>query len=343
MADTTYNLQPSDVGAALQSIISQGTKNSIIQALQANGLLGNNDTQLNIQVIPVTEYTTVIDGNNDQVTVLGPNVNTQVTSDSPTLVALTSGQNYVSLTNTTQSPVQAASYGRSALNRAAPQGQADTVIGGSGRDTIVGNAAADSLRAGSGREMLVSGSGTDTLRGGSGADTLLGGGQSSIVAGSGRTTIQAGLGSSSYTGVPHDTVQAGSGRDSITLGYGNNTVYAPKSGGSATINAGTGSDTIYGPSAFQGSETINSSMGGHTTLNLGSGAVTYNLSSKSADTVFGGQGGFLNLNKATTDIAGSASTTVNGQSAVVYTFAGGGSVTAVGSVNITFTNTRHTS
>ena len=80
MADTTYNLQPSDVGAALQSIISQGTKNSIIQALQANGLLGNNDTQLNVQVIPVTEYTTVIDGNNDQVTVLGPNVNTQVTS-----------------------------------------------------------------------------------------------------------------------------------------------------------------------------------------------------------------------------------------------------------------------
>lgn len=338
-----YSLQPANVGAILQNIVSQGTQNSILQALQANGLLGSNDTQINIQVIPVTEYVTFIDGSQDQVTLLGPNVNTEVASNSPVLVGLTSGTNYVSLANSNAPSALSAASGQSELAKHVAKGQPDTVIGGSGRDTIVGNAGTDSLKAGSGREYVASGGGKDTISGGSGHDTLVGGGQSSIVAGSGHTTIQAGVGSSAFAGTPHDTVQAGSGKDIITLGYGNNTVYAPKNGGSATINAGTGSDTIYGPSANKGAETINSNMGGHTTFNLGSGAVTYNLSSKSADTVFGGQGGYLNLNKATTDIAGAASTSVNGQSAVVYTFAGGGSITAVGSVNITFTNTRHTS
>lgn len=337
-----YNLQPSDVGAALQSFVSQGTQNSILQALQANGLLGSADTQINLQYIPVTDYTTYIDGSQD-LTVLGSSVNTEIASNAPAIIALTSGENYISFASSDQAATQSAASGRSGLASGVAQSQADTVIGGSGRDTIVGNSAADSLKAGSGREYLVSGGGTDTIRGGAGRDTLVGGGQSSIIAGSGRTTIQAGIGSPGYTGTPHDTVQAGSGSDKITLVYGNNTVYGSQNGGSATINAGTGSDTIYGSAAGKGAETINSDMGGHTTLHLGSGAVAYNLSAKSADTVFGGQGGFLNLNKATTDITGAASTSVNGQSAVVYSFAGGGSVTAVGSVNITFTNTRHTS
>lgn len=346
MTDISYSTDPGSVGSVIQSIVPQGilsqrTQNAILQALQANGLLGKDDARIGIDYVPSPDAATVIDGDRDQVAILGPNADTRVSSTKPVVVALSSGQNLVSLVDLDRIAAPSAGHDRPAFEGGARRAQADTVIGGSGRDTIVGNAAATLLRAGSGRELLVSGGGRDTLSGGAGRDTLVGGGRSYIAAGTGPTTIEAGQGSRGFPGVPHDTVQAGSGQDSITLTYGNNTVYAPRGGGAATINAGSGSDTIYGPAAFQGAETVNSDRGGHTTFHLGSGAVTYNLSSRSADTVFGGQGGFLNLNRATTDIASAARTTVDGQSAVIYTFAGGGSVTAVGTVNITFTNTRH--
>ncbi|WP_237481360.1 calcium-binding protein [Lichenibacterium dinghuense] len=315
------NSSAADVRALLQKV-PVATKNKIIQALEANGLL-TKTSHIGVVVNTDPAPYTFVNANEDQLAILSPNVNTQINSNGPVAVALGGGTNYLNI-----------NHHNTAKDRA------DTVVGGSGRDTIVGNTAAADLVAGSGKEYIASGGGRDTIRGGSGPNTLTGGGQSLIVAGSGRTTIVAGQ--SILGGTPQDTVQAGSGKDSITLVSGNNMVYAPTGGGSATINAGSGSDTVNGPTAFQGAETVNS--GGHTTLQLGSGAVAYNLTAKSVDTVFGGQSAaFLNLNKAMTDITGAALASVGGQSGIVYTFAGGGSITVVGNVNLTFTNTRHTS
>lgn len=310
---------PGSTAADVQAVLSNvpvSTKNLIIKALQANGLLS--DTS---HIGIVTEVnpgpSTFVNANQEQLVLLGPNSNTTVNSNAPVIVGLDSGTNFVNINH---------------LNTS--RDRADTIIGGSGNDTIVGNTAADSLVAGSGSEYVASGGGKDTIRGGSGHDTLTGGGQSAIYAGSGSTTIVAGQSILGTTA--HDTIQAGSGSDKIRLVAGNNTVYAPTSGGKATINAGSGHDTIYGPMKNQGAETINS--GGHTQLNLDSGSVTYNLTAKSADTVFGGSGsGFVNLNKSATDITSVKATTVGGQSAQTITFGSGGSITTVGTVNLTYT------
>ena len=220
---------PGSTAADVQAVLANvpvSTKNAIIEILTANGLL-TDSSHIGIVSEVNPGYTTRVNGNQDQLVLLGPNSNTQVFSNKPIIVGLETGTNYVS------------------INRPNPaKDRADTVIGGSGRDTIVGNTAADSLVAGSGREYIVSGGGKDTLVGGTGRDTLVGGGNSLIVGGSGATTIQAGQGSTGYRGTPHDTVQAGTGAEKITLGSGNNTVYAPTGGGSATITAGTGSDTL---------------------------------------------------------------------------------------------------
>ena len=312
MATDYSGSTPAQVEAILANI-PVSTKNAIIEALSANGLLSA-DSTVNIRSEDNPGYTTRVNGYQDQVLLLGPNANTQVFSNAPVVVGLQSGTNFVN------------------IDRPNPaRDQADTIVGGSGSDTIVGNTAADSLVAGSGREYIASGGGRDTIRGGSGRDTLTGGGQSSIVAGSGRTTIVAGQAVAGYTGAVHDTVQAGTGRDSITLVAGNNTVYAPTGRGTATINAGSGYDTISGPAANSGAETVNA--GAHTTLALDTGTVSFNFKAGNADTIFGGNGaGFVVLNQAADSFTASADKSGN----TVLNFAGGGSITTVGKVNFVF-------
>jgi hypothetical protein len=311
--DSTYPIsKPSDLGQIL-SDVSQSTKNAIVNALQQNGLLAGNKT-LNVLLATNDVDSLKVNANQDKVVVLAPDSFINVNSNKPIVVAASSGTNYLDVTG---------------------QNRADTVIGGSGRDTIVGNGGRDSLVAGSGQESVSSGGGLDTIKGGSGRDTLTAGGQSSVVAGSGRTTIVAGQ----FEGA-HDTVVAGTGADKITLTQGNNLVFGPTGGGSATITAGSGADTIRGPAAFDGAATING--GAKTTLDLGTGSVTFNLGKGDNDTVFGGQtAGFLNLNKASTDIT---STTfgkqADGQTTQTFVFGSGGSITTVGTVNVTFSDTR---
>ena len=318
MATDYSGTTTAQVEAVLASI-PVSTKNAIIHALSANGLLGGNaSVGILSEVNPGS--TTVVNGNQEQVVLLGSNSNTQVFSNKPVVVGLDSGTNFVNINRPNTA-----------------RDQADTVVGGSGKDTIVGNTSADSLVAGSGTEYIASGGGKDTIRGGSGRDTLTGGGQSSIVAGSGRTTIQAGQAVSGYKGAVHDTVQAGTGKDSISLSYGNNTVYAPTGGGAATINAGSGYDTIYGPTARSGAETINA--GAHTTLQLDTGTVNFNIKSGNADTIFGGNGaGFVVLNQAANSPGktDSYTTSTDKSGNTVLTFASGGSITTVGQVNFVF-------
>jgi flagellar hook assembly protein FlgD len=298
--------------------VPSSTKSEILNVLAANGLLSDGSTfGAASEQAPGTFDK--VNAKTDQLLILSKNTAPLVESNGPILIASSGGSNYIDISNYNSK-----------------KDQADTVIGGSGHDTIVGNGTADSLVAGSGHESIVSGGGLDTIKGGSGHDTLVGGGQSEIYGGSGKDDIKAGL----FSGA-HDTIHAGSGADKITLTQGNNTVYASDKGGSATITAGTGYDTIFGPKFGEGTDTING--GGHTTFNLGTGSVAFNLNPNSNDTIFGGAGtGFVNLNKASTDATLSA-TNINGQAATKITFASGGTITTVGTVNLTFTDTRKTS
>lgn len=297
--------------------VPQTTKDAIIDALTQNGLLSGNST-VNIRVIDTPTDRVQINGNVDKVVVLAPGAATQINSNKAIVVSASGGDNYLDTSH----------YGAGQS-----RDRANTVIGGSGSDTIIGNTARSSLVAGSGSQFLLSGGGRDTIQGGSGDNTLVGGGKSSIVAGSGSSEIIAG-----QSETAKDTIAAGSGASTISLGAGNNVVTAPTGGGSATITAGTGYDTISGPAANDGAATING--GGHTTFAMGSGSVTFNAGAGSKDTVFGGpSSGFLNLGQSLKG-ASIVNTTVDGQSARVFTFANGGQVTIVGNVNTTFSDTR---
>lgn len=311
---------PGTTAADVQTVladIAPSTRTAIIQALTANGLLSP-DSGVGITVQSTPSDNVFVDTTQNKVVVLSPNAATQVNSTGPVVVAVSQGNNYVDLSH----------YARQDDRRA-------TVIGGSGSDTIVGNTARSSLVAGSGDALVSSGGGRDTIVGGSGQNTLIGGGQSQIKTGSGSALIKAGQDSSA-----HDTVQVGSGSATVRLSDGDNVVRASGAGGKATITAGSGHDTIFGPAANQGAMTING--GASTTLNIGSGSVKFNLGRNDADTVFGSSAsGYLNLNRSTKDIASTSVTTdAAGQKQTTITFASGGSITAVGTVNLTFTDTR---
>jgi hypothetical protein len=311
---------PGSTSADVQTVlstISPSTKASIIKALTASGLL-NDSTGVGIAVVNSVGDSYTVDTNTTQALVLTGNAVTQINSNGPILVAASQGTNYLDISHAD----------RGADHRA-------TVIGGSGNDTIVGNSARASLVGGSGAESIYSGGGRDTLVGGSGSNTLVAGGRSVVDTGSGSAVVNAGQSAAS-----HDTIRAGSGSSTVKLTAGDNTVRAPTGGGKATITAGSGADTIFGPVANQGSATING--GAKTTLQLSTGSVKFNLSKGDSDTIFGGAGsGFVNLNKSTQDIASTtASTNANGEKQVTFNFSSGGSITAVGTVNLTFTDTR---
>ena len=206
--------------------------------------------------------------------------------------------------------------------------QADTVIGGSHANTIIGNHARSLLIGGTGREYIQSGGGRDTLVGGSGQNTLIGGGQSLIRGGAGAADITAGANARA-----HDTVFAGVGRDTIRLTDGNNLVVGPNGSGQSTIQAGRGSDTIIGGS---GAATVIS--GTQTTLSLGTGdtKLVAPASGSINDTIYGGANtGTLSLNVAST--AATVTPIANTDHATI-TFAGGNTITTVGTVNIVFSD-----
>lgn len=312
---------PGSTSADIQTVlsdISPSTKASIIKALTASGLLNDtNGVGISIVTDPGNAYT--VDATTTQALVLTGNAVTQINSNGPLLVAASQGTNYLDVSHSD----------KTADFRA-------TVIGGSGSDTIFGNSARSLLVGGSGAEAITSGGGRDTIVGGSGSNTLVAGGRSIVETGSGSAVVRAGQGTES-----HDTIRAGSGLSTIRLSAGDNVVRAPTGGGRATISAGTGADTIFGPAANQGAATING--GAKTTLNLGTGSLKFNLSKGDSDTIFGGAGsGFVNLNKSSHDIAStSTSTNASGQQQVTINFASGGSITTVGTVNLTFTDTRN--
>jgi Ca2+-binding RTX toxin-like protein len=93
-------------------------------------------------------------------------------------------------------------------------GNADTLLGGLGRETLDGTLGSDSLAGQDGADLLFGGGGNDTLDGGNGQDSLRGGGQNDLLLG--------GVGNDLLRGeADKDTLIGGTGVDTLAGGAGN--------------------------------------------------------------------------------------------------------------------------
>lgn len=183
-------------------------------------------------------------GGNDQVTVVGSDVNDDLIIDlgdgNDTLRA---GEGDETL------------YGGDGNDSIAAGGGDDFVFGGNGDDTVFGEAGNDYIEATPGNDYLDGGEGNDTLKSSSGNDTLLGGaGNDSLVSGDAadfdhgegdRDYVDGGEGDDFIsTGNEADTVYGGFGEDVIFSGAGNDWVDAGE--GEDYVESGAGADTVYG-------------------------------------------------------------------------------------------------
>jgi Ca2+-binding RTX toxin-like protein len=234
--------------------------------------------------------------------------------------------------------------------------EVENVIAGSGNDVLTGSGAADNtLNGGDGNDTLIAGSGNDTLIGGAGNDTYVLDpnatvGNDTIVETANADTDT--LDFSSFTiaqpitvdlsDTSQQTVADGvlnltlstydSGIENVIGGAGDDTL----TGNSRDniLTGGAGSDTYVVTSTSGGSDTINESPGVDSdTLDFSAvtSAVTVDLSSTSAQTVFTGQTITLSNSTAIENvIGGSGNDTISGNSSDNYIDGGAGDNTISG-------------
>lgn len=163
---------------------------------------------------------TVVDGKNKTLTLIN--------SKGKTYTTVVSGATSLKVTDSTKSPVIAASdvgtinassrtkaikiTGNKYDNVISDGKKNDTIYGGLGNDSLVGNAGNDILYGGFGKDTLNGDAGNDKISGGSGNDSLVG-------------------------GAGNDTLIGGTGNDSLWGGNGNDVFI---------YNSGDGKDIIYG-------------------------------------------------------------------------------------------------
>ena len=188
-----------------------------------------------------------------------------------------------------------------------PDGEADSIDGGTGNDVLYGGGGADEFAAAQGQDTVYGGGGNDTMRGGatdadrsefrggSGDDTYIGGSANdTIYGGSGNDSLTGGGGDETvYGGDGNDTIDAGGGDDQINGGWGDDSIVA--GAGNDTIDGGRGADKI---DAGSGNDAITFSNGD--SVDGGSGDDTFDLTdfgsgSGSGDITLDGNDGFDTL------------------------------------------------
>ena len=166
-----------------------------------------------------------------------------------------------------------------AINNDAPDGGADTLLGGDGRDYLAGGGGTDALDGGAGSDALFGDAGDDWLFGGSGNDWLVG--DAGDLTGSGNDTLAGGDGDDLLYGLGgddrlwgdagddslhgfagNDTLYGGEGADILFGGDGDDWLYADEDdqvvdrlyggGGNDVLFGGTGNDEVYGEDGADG-------------------------------------------------------------------------------------------
>ncbi len=159
-----------------------------------------------------------------------------------------------------------------------PQGNNDTVSGGSLNDTIEGGNGDDTVSGGSGDDFLRGDEGNDSVAGGSGNDSIFAGPNDE-----GDDTVQGNSGD--------DVIGGGRGNDIIVGGEARATTREDNTGpaGDDTLFGGEGDDLIVGGSYNTDTGTVVNTEGGDNVIFAGSGMDTV-FGDNAQDTIGGGVG-----------------------------------------------------